>query len=72
MNVQAYADDIVIFCPSALGLARLFYELERQLVTNYLVFTFEKTRTLIFTRKVEIFQSVVLYVIGIDIASVKE
>ena len=72
INVQAYADDIVIFCPSVLGLKRLFYELERQLVSNDFVINFQKTKTMIFSRKAVIFQGPVLHVNGIDITNVKE
>ena len=71
INIQAYADDIVIFCPSALRLRRLFYELERQLVSSDLVINLQKTRTVIFSRRVLIFQDPVLHVYGIDITNVK-
>ena len=72
INVQAYAGNIVIFCPSGLGRKRFFYELEGQLVTVYLAVGFRKTRTVIFTRKVDIFQGCVLHVNGIDVTNVKE
>ena len=72
LNIQVYADDIVIFCPSALGLKKLLHELERQLVTNDLVTNFQKTKTMIFTRKINIFQGSVLHVNDIDITNMKE
>ena len=72
INFLAYADDKVILCPSALGLKSFFYELEIQLVSNDFDINFQKTGTMIFTRKVVIFQGPVLHLNGFDITKVKE
>ena len=71
-NLQAYVDDIVMFCLSALGLERLFYELEGQLLTNDVTINFQKRKTMIFTRKVGIFHASVLHVSGFENSNVKE
>lgn len=50
MNIQAYADDIVVFCPSATGLRKLLSRLEGLLLTNELEVNVNKTKTVIFSR----------------------
>ena len=72
INVKAYADDIVIICPSAIIVRRLFHELERQLVTKELMINFLKTRSMILTRKIDTFQGSVLHVNDTDNTNVKE
>ena len=50
MNIQAYADDIVIFCPSACGLRSILTRLESMLLEHGLVVNITKTRIIIFNK----------------------
>ena len=50
LNIQAYADDIVVFCPSAGGLRNLMDCLGQKLTAHGLVINLQKTKILIFDK----------------------
>jgi len=51
MNIQAYADDMVVYCPSASGLRLLLQKLEILLCEHNLLLNTSKTKIVVFGRK---------------------
>ena len=51
INIQAYADDIVVFCLTASGLRRLLITLENKLKQNELIVNIRKTKAVNFSEK---------------------
>ena len=49
-NVQAYADDIVMFCPTSSGLQELINVFTEQCIEHELVINYGKTKALKFVR----------------------
>ena len=51
INVQAYADDVVIFCPTAEGLRVLIQIMEDMIMAHQLMINVDKTKIVIFNKK---------------------
>ena len=51
MNIQAYADDIVLYCPTSSGLRELLQIFARKVNEHELVINFDKTKVMMFGRQ---------------------
>ena len=51
INIQAYADDIAVFCPTASVQRRLLITLENKLKQNELIVNVTNTKVLSFSKK---------------------
>jgi len=50
VNVQAYADDIVVFCPTAMGLRAILAVLNDAMSSHFMCVNVDKTKVLVFSR----------------------
>ena len=71
LNVLAYADDVVLLCPSAMGLRYLIAKFENLIKENRLVINAEKTKTMIF-RKASCVSTVEFLMNGIPLEQVDQ
>ena len=51
INIQDYADDICVFCPTASGLKRLLTKLETKLKQYQIIVNVTETKAVIFSEK---------------------
>lgn len=51
VNIQAYADDIVVFCPSSTGLRVLLQKVEISLSKHALILNNAKTKCMVFSKQ---------------------